>query len=206
VRQAEIAAKPDHAVYFPYRQAPHSGWLMQMAFVTHPAAPGLQLGTSLRAAVHSVDANMPITQLTSIEDLIATTGAERTFQARLLAGFAALALVLSLIGIYGVASYAVTMRTREIGIRMALGARAGDVVRMVLGRMLLLAGTGLAVGIGGALFATRVLGKMLYEVRPDDPSTMIAVGSILAASAIAASWLPARRAARVDPLVALRWE
>jgi putative ABC transport system permease protein len=79
-------------------------------------------------------------------------------------------------------------------------------VRMVLGRMLLLAGTGLAVGIGGALFATRVLGKMLYEVRPDDPSTMIAVGSILAASAIAASWLPARRAARVDPLVALRWE
>jgi ABC-type antimicrobial peptide transport system permease subunit len=89
---------------------------------------------------------------------------------------------------------------------MALGARSGDVVRMVLGRMLLLAAAGLAVGIAGALFATRALEKMLYEVKPDDPSTMVAVAAILAAAAIAASWLPARRAARVDPLVALRWE
>jgi ABC-type antimicrobial peptide transport system permease subunit len=124
----------------------------------------------------------------------------------LLAAFASLALLLALIGIYGVAAYAVAMRTREIGIRMALGARAGDVVQLVLQRTMLLSGLGLALGIGLALFATRTLEKMLFEVEPGDPSTMIVVGTVLAAAATAAGWFPARRAARVDPLVALRWE
>jgi ABC-type antimicrobial peptide transport system permease subunit len=114
--------------------------------------------------------------------------------------------VLALIGIYGVAAYAVAMRTREIGIRMALGAKAADVVRLVLRRILLLSAAGLIIGVAGSLFATRALEKMLFEVKPNDPTTMIAVATVLAATALAASWLPARRAARVDPLVALRWD
>jgi predicted permease len=206
VRQEQLTAPPNHAVYFPYRQTPVNGWLLHMTFVTRPATADLRIAPALRAAVHAVDPNMPITQFISMEDLIATTGAERTFQARLLGAFASLALVLALIGIYGVAAYAVAMRTREIGIRMALGAKAADVVRLVLRRILLLSAAGLIIGVAGSLFATRALEKMLFEVKPTDPTTMIAVATVLAATALAASWLPARRAARVDPLVALRWD
>jgi len=139
-------------------------------------------------------------------DVVAATGAERAFQARLLAAFAALALVLAVIGVYGVLAYAVAARTREIGIRMALGAEARDVLRMTLLRTSALAAGGLAFGTAGALFATRVLEKMLFEVTSHDAPTMIAAGSILGLAAIAAGWLPARRASRVDPMIALRWE
>jgi ABC-type antimicrobial peptide transport system permease subunit len=144
--------------------------------------------------------------MASMQDLMVTTAAERTFQARLLAAFAALALVLAVVGIYGVLAYAVAMRTREIGIRMALGAKSGDVLRMVLRRTLTIAATGLALGTAGALFATRVLEKLLFEVKPNDAATMSVVVCILGAAALAAGWIPARRAAQVDPLVALRWE
>jgi putative ABC transport system permease protein len=206
VRQDRLTAPPDHAVYFPFRQSPNDGWLLHMTYVTRQSTPELRIAPSLRAAVHAVDPNMPITQFTTMQDLIATTGAERTFQARLLSAFATLALLLALIGIYGIAAYAVAMRTREIGIRMALGARAADVVRLVLLRTIVLCGGGLVLGMGGSLYATRALEKMLFEVKPHDPATMAGVGAVLAATALVAAWFPARRAARVDPLVALRWE
>jgi predicted permease len=206
VRQEGLAAPPDHAVYFPIGQTPVSGWLLHMAFVTRPSHPYLRIGPSLRAAIHAVDPSMPIAQFTSMQDLVVRTGAERTFQARLITVFATLALVLALIGIYGVAAYAVTMRTREIGIRMALGARRADVVRLVLRRTLALSASGLVLGLGGAFFATRALEKLLFEVKPNDPATMVAVAVVLASAAVLAGWFPARRAAQVDPLVALRWE
>ena len=133
-------------------------------------------------------------------------GAERTFQSRLLVAFALLALALAAIGVYGVLAFAVAMRTREIGIRMALGANAADMMRMVMRRTAALAGCGLALGAAAALFATRVLEKILFEVRPNDTATMIAVACVLGMAALTAGWIPARRAARVDPLVALRWE
>jgi predicted permease len=206
VRQHQLTSLPDHAVYFPFRQAPHDGWLLHVNFVTRQAAPDLRAAPSLRAAIHAVDANMPITQFASMQDLIARTGAERTFQTRLLSAFAGLALLLALIGIYGIAAYAVTTRTREIGIRMALGARAADVVRLVLLKMIALCGCGLGLGMASSLYATRALEKMLFEVKPNDPATMVSVGAVLAATALVAAWFPARHAARVDPLVALRWE
>jgi putative ABC transport system permease protein len=120
--------------------------------------------------------------------------------------FAILALVLAAVGIYGVLAFSVAQRTHEIGIRMALGARNADVLRMVLRRTAALVSAGLAIGTAGALAVTRVLAKFLFEVRPTDPLTFVVVVLVLAAAALAAGWIPARRATRVDPMVALRYE
>jgi len=206
VRQWSLAKTPSPALYFPYRQSPHAGWLPQMTFVARTAGAAPRVAPAMRAAVREVDADQPIERMASMPDVVAATGAERAFQARLLTAFAVLALALAVIGVYGVLAYAVAARTREIGIRMALGAQARDVLGMILRRTSALAAGGLAFGTAGALFATRVLEKMLFEVTPHDAPTMIAVGSILGLAAIAAGWLPARRASRVDPMIALRWE
>ena len=206
VRQVGLTQKADPAVYFGYRQSPHDGWLPQMTFVMRTPPGDRAVAPAVRAAVRAVDADQPIERMASMQDLMTMTGAERTFQARLMGSFAALALALAVIGVYGVLAYSVAMRTREIGIRMALGARAGEVLRMVLRRTLLLAGAGLALGTAGALFATRLLEKMLFEVKPSDTETFVAVAVVLGAAALAAGWIPARRAAQVDPLVALRYE
>jgi putative ABC transport system permease protein len=124
----------------------------------------------------------------------------------LLAAFAVSALLLAVVGIYGVVSYSVTQRTRELGVRMALGADAGATMRLVLGRSMLLVGAGVLVGLFGSIAMTRVIGGLLYQVSPLDPGVLIAVSLLIAASALAASFVPARRATRVDPLVALRFE
>jgi ABC-type antimicrobial peptide transport system permease subunit len=123
-----------------------------------------------------------------------------------LAVFAAMALVLAAIGIYGVMSYLVTQRTREIGIRIALGARSADVLKLVVRRGALLAGAGIAIGAAGALAATRALAALLYQVKPDDPETYVAIAAVLGAVALMASYLPARRATWVEPSQALRSE
>jgi ABC-type antimicrobial peptide transport system permease subunit len=120
--------------------------------------------------------------------------------------FAGIAVVLATIGVYGVVSYSVSQRTQEIGIRVALGARAGDVSRLVLREGLLLGGLGVAVGLAAALASTRVLESLLFEVTPTDPVTLGAVAGLLLAVAVAATVLPARRATKVDPMVALRYE
>jgi ABC-type antimicrobial peptide transport system permease subunit len=132
--------------------------------------------------------------------------AEPRFQARLLGAFAALALLLAAVGIYGVLAYNVAQRTHEIGIRMALGAQAADVLRMILRRTMVLTGTGVVIGIAGALAVTRVLTKFLFGVTPTDPLTFVAVALTLVAAALAAGLIPARRAMRVDPMIALRHE
>jgi ABC-type antimicrobial peptide transport system permease subunit len=141
-----------------------------------------------------------------MQDLVAVTTAEPLFQARLLALFSGLALLLAAIGIYGVLAYSVAERRREIGIRVALGARAGDVSRIVLRRTLALALPGVALGVVGALAATRVLERLLFGVKPNDPLTLVSVVVLLAAVALVAALVPARRAARVDPMLALRAE
>jgi putative ABC transport system permease protein len=206
VRQQSLTKEAEPAIYFSYLQTPINGWLRHMTYVVRSRTPAAQIVPVMRAAVRGVDADQPVERSISMEDLIAATGAERTFQARLLAAFAGIALALAAIGVYGVLAYAVALRTREIGIRMALGAKEGHVVSMVLRRTATIAATGVAIGVPGALLATRVLEKMLFGVKPNDPATVTAVACILVAAALFAGWIPARRAAKVDPLVALRWE
>jgi ABC-type antimicrobial peptide transport system permease subunit len=142
----------------------------------------------------------------TMDDIISGTLAPRRFSMTLLGVFAGLALLLSSVGIYGVISYLVGQRTQEIGIRVALGARRIDVCRAVLGRGLKMALVGVAMGIAAALGLTRVMGSMLYGVSPWDPATFCGVALVLLLVALAACYLPARRALRVDPIVALRHE
>jgi putative ABC transport system permease protein len=130
----------------------------------------------------------------------------RQFNMTLLSVFAALALVLAAIGIYGVIAYGVTQRTHEIGVRIALGAEQGDVMRLVLGQGVVLAGSGIGMGIAGALALTRLLAGYLYRVQPTDPIALGSTALLLGAVAMLASYIPARRAAKVDPLIALRHE
>jgi putative ABC transport system permease protein len=153
-----------------------------------------------------MDQDLPTQSITKMEALIADTMTEARSQTRLLGLFSMMALVLAAIGIYGVLACSVAERTHEIGIRMAMGAGEKDVLWMVLRRTLVLTGSGVLIGTLGALAVTRVLTKFLFEVTPTDPSTFLAVTGILLIVALSAAWIPAQRAARVYPLVALRHE
>jgi len=147
-----------------------------------------------------------VQSIATMQELVAATTAEPRFQARLLGVFSLLALLLATVGIYGVLAYSVSQRTHEIGIRMALGAETGDVVGMVLRRTAVLAGAGILLGAAGALVLTRVLARFLFEVKPADPATFLSVAVVLAVVAMAAGFIPARRATRIDPAVSLRYE
>jgi putative ABC transport system permease protein len=160
----------------------------------------------LQSAVVSVAPSVPIYRLSTMERKISGTLERSHFDTFLLAIFAATALILSSVGIYGVLSYMVAQRTRDIGIRMALGASQRQVVREVLGFGIRLTAIGLAVGLAGALAATRLLSSMLYGVRTTDAITFGIVSLILIVVALLASYLPARRAMKVDPIIALRYE
>ncbi|MBZ5728652.1 MAG: ABC transporter permease [Acidobacteriia bacterium] len=165
-----------------------------------------RLERTVRAAFLAVDKTQPVFRVQPMESYVAATLAERTFTLALLGLFGALALALAAVGIYGVVSYTVSLRTREVGIRMALGAGRRDVLGMVLRQGLALVGMGLAAGFAASLALTRLLASLLFEVRPTDVTTSAAVAVVLAAVALLASYLPAHRAAKVDPMVALRWE
>ena len=142
----------------------------------------------------------------TLQQLVDKSVSPRRFTVLLLGGFAVFALVLASLGIYALISYSVNQRTQEIGIRMALGAQTQDVLRMVLGHAGALAGIGIAIGAAGAALLTRFMSGMLYDVRPFDAVTFVAVAAILAAVALLAAFVPGRRAARVDPVIALRAE
>jgi len=165
-----------------------------------------QMERSVRAAFYDVDKTQPVFDVKPMEDYVAATLAERTFTLALLALFGLLALTLAAVGIYGVVSYLVNERTREVGIRMALGAERRDVLAMVLRQGLGLVVAGLAAGFAASLFLARLLVSLLFEVPPTDLATSVAVAALLAAVALVACYVPARRASRVDPLVALRYE
>jgi putative ABC transport system permease protein len=205
IRQQSLSDAPQPAIYQPLEQVTRPFFLSHVSYVVRTAQSPLSVAASMRGALYQVDKNQPAS-IMSLNDLATATTAETWFQTRLISAFSILALFLAAIGIYGVLAYAITERTREIGIRMALGAQQSDVALMLLKRTLLLVGAGLVVGGSGALLLTRVLGKFLFEVRPTDPATFVSVAAILALTGIIAGLLPAWRATRVDPVVALRWE
>ncbi len=164
------------------------------------------LAKAIEGVVWSVDKDAPITHIETLDEIVSNSAAQPRFQTVLLGSFGALALLLAIIGIYGMISYSVVQRTHEIGVRMALGAQAGDVLRLVVKQGIALALVGAVAGLGVALGVTRYLTSMLYDVHADDPLTMIAVAVVLTLVALAACYIPARRAMRVDPMVALRYE
>jgi putative ABC transport system permease protein len=153
-----------------------------------------------------VDSQLPITKVETMTNVAAESVAARSFNMVLVGLFAVLALVLAAVGIYGVMSYAVTQRTQEIGIRMALGASATDVLKLIIKNGLTLTLIGVLIGVAGAIALTRLLATMLFGVTPTDSLTFVAVSLVLIVVALLACYLPARRATKVDPLVALRYE
>jgi putative ABC transport system permease protein len=192
-------------IYVPYAQF-RSTRLQPRALVVRTAGRPEALLPSLQRAVASVDPDQPLVSVSSMEQNLAEFIAPQRFDATLMAVFAALGLALAAVGIFGVMSYRVAQRTHEIGIRMALGARAGDVRRAVLAEALATAACGIALGWTGAWALTRYLAALLFTVKPGDPLTLAAVSALLLGTAAAAGYLPARRASRIDPMAALRAE
>jgi predicted permease len=206
VRQAGLDIPPLPEIYFPYVQKGFDVWLDDATLVIRTAVPPAGLASDIRQAVRSVDPGLPLYQVMTMEDVIASSLASRRLNLWLLGIFAGIALVLSAAGLYGVISYLVAQRTREIGVRIALGAQTRDVIRMVMSQGARLTAAGVALGLLGALAFTQVLASLLYGVSARDPLTFAGVAALLAAVALLATWLPARRAARVDPMVAIRKE
>ncbi len=174
--------------------------------VVRTAGDPATMAAAVEAEVHKIDPTLPITEVTTMDELLAASVATRRFTMMLLTVFAALALILAAVGIYGVMSYAVSQRTQEIGIRIALGAQTRDIQRMIIGRGARLAFAGTLLGMAGGLGAARLVASMLYRVRPSDPAIFLGVSALLIAVALLACWIPARRAMRVDPIIALRYE
>ena len=181
------------------------GWIPDYLVIRAKGSP-LALTPAVRKVIAAVDPEQPVSEVQTMEDIVDKNVTDRRQQMTLLGAFAGLALLLASIGLYGVLSYAVTQRSREIGLRMALGASAGDVTRLVVGHGVALTGAGLAIGLLTSWAATRALKNLLYGVSATDPTTFAAVATLLMLISMAACWIPARRASRVDPVVVLREE
>jgi putative ABC transport system permease protein len=177
-----------------------------MTIAARTAVTPLDLAVPLREAVWNVDRDQPVYRVRNMDQVIYERVKGPLVAAQVMGSVSILALVLAAVGIYGVVGYSVSQRTGEIGIRMALGARRSSIFHMILKQGLLLVALGLAIGLAAAFLSLRVLGSILYGISASDPATYAALSLVLLAVALVASFLPARRATRVDPLVALRYE
>jgi ABC-type antimicrobial peptide transport system permease subunit len=210
VKYSGLAAPPDDVVYRPFAQQP---WVAPFLVVRTTADPA-ELAPTLRRAIASVDAGTVVSQVTSLDQVVTDATAQPRFRAVLLASFAGLALAIAGVGLYGVVMYAVSRRTREIGIRIALGATSREVLGMVVGEGLKIAAAGialgtadpaeLALGTAAAWALSRVVTGLLYGIAPTDPVSFLAASAGLLGLTLLASYIPARRAARIDPIAALR--
>jgi putative ABC transport system permease protein len=201
-RQTDLKVAPQPTIFLANAQGP----MYFARLVVRTGADPHQLARAVQAAIHRVDPDQAISNVETMDDIFSDSVARPRFQLVLLLVFAGIAVLLATIGVYGVVSYSVTQRTQEIGIRVALGARSMDVSGMVLREGLLLGGLGVALGLAAAVAATRLLSSLLFQVTPTDPVTLGAVAGLLLAVTLAATLLPARRATKVDPMVALHYE
>jgi putative ABC transport system permease protein len=202
VRYEGLDTTPRPAIYWPFARNPYGGMTVAVRTAMDP-------DPVIRAVVEHIrrqDPLLAVGEIRTMETVVSESVAQRRMTMLLLGIFAGAALLVAAVGIYGVIAYSVTQRWQEIGIRMALGARGGDVLRMIVGQAAMLAAIGIATGAAGAFFLTRLMRGLLFEVEPHDPVTFIAVAAVLATIALLASYLPGRRATRVDPVIALRAE
>ena len=198
VHQYGLDAAPTMDIYFTGGWTPYA--------VVRTSSDPVALAQAAIAVIHEFDSNLPVTHVMSLHNLLSDSVSSRRFSTFLLGMFAGLALLLAAVGIYGVMSYVVSMRTSEIGMRMALGAQPGDIWKLVIGRGARLALAGVALGLVGAVVLTKFIASLLYGVKPTDPLTFGGVAALLIGVALLACYVPARRAMRVDPIVALRYE
>lgn len=201
-RQARLQDSPEPTIFLSNSQAP----MFFATLVVRASGDPRQIARSVEAAVHRVDPDQAVSDIRTMETVFSDSVASPRFQSVLLLVFAGLALALAVIGVYGVVSYAISERTNEIGIRVALGAHPGDVVRLVLREVLVLATIAIGLGVAGSLVLSRVLQTLLFEITPTDATTLASACGVILAVSVLAAILPARRAMRADPIVALRYE
>jgi putative ABC transport system permease protein len=192
-------------MYLPYSQQ-LTEFFRNSTLVVHARGETAPLERAIQRATWDLDASLPVTRIRKIEQILEGEVRQPRRQGLLIAAFAGVALLLAGIGLYGVVSYLVARRTQEIGVRMALGAQRGDILRLVLGQGMELVVVGVGIGLAGAWMLTRWIASLLFEVSPTDPATFAAVSGLLGLVAMLACYLPARRAAQVDPMAALRQE
>lgn len=206
IKQRWLSEPARLTVYQPYTQVADPLYLSQMVFIARSRAKPDLIAGVMRERLHEVDKDQPAYALETMQSLISSSLAEPKYESTLLAAFAAIAMLIAAVGIYGVAAFFVGQRIHEIGIRMALGAERGDVLLMVLRRSFVLATLGVGLGLCGSLAATRVLRAFLFEVKTTDASTFLLVSLALVGVVTVSSYIPARRATKIDPMVALRYE
>jgi len=177
-----------------------------MTLVARSSTAPLGLASAIRSEISALDKNLPIADIKTMEELVATTKAPRQFNTLLLVVFATVALALAVVGLYGVLAYSVSERTQEIGVRLALGAQVGSVLKLVIGQGMKLVVIGVVIGLAGSFALTRLMARLLFGVGPTDPLTFISVAALLMLVALLACWIPARRATKVDPMAILRHE
>ena len=202
VRDVALSQEPGPMMYVPFAQAPLYGGEV----VVRSSLSTSSVAAAIRQAVHSIDKNLPVTDVGAFPDALGQSVSRERFRTFLLGSFSAIALALAAVGVFGVISYSASQRTHEIGIRMALGARRRDVLHLILGQGAKLALLGLGIGVGLAFLLTRFIASLLYGVSATDPMTFGAAAIVLLGVAVTACYIPARRAMRVDPMVALRYQ
>jgi putative ABC transport system permease protein len=202
IKQTTLDAVARPAMYMPHLQSPNNG----MTVLVRTSGDPLAIAAAVRAQVRAIDRDLPVTHVQSMVQVLGASVAQQRFSMLVVGLFAVLALVLSTVGIYGVMAYSVSRRAHEIGVRMALGARTGQVLKLVLREGMTLTLIGIAIGLLGSFALTRLMATLLFGVSAKDPFTFISVAILLAAVALLACYIPARRATKVDPLVALRYE
>jgi putative ABC transport system permease protein len=201
-KQDTLSGLDHRAVYVSYMQRPDGYFAVVIRTRNDPNT----MISAARAALSSVDSTIPLAHVSTLDDVVFQSVRDQRASVLLLGSLGGLALLLTAIGIYGVLAYTVAQQTREIGVRMALGASPGNVLRLVLRRGLLLVTAGAAIGLAASLALTRLMASLLFGVKPTDPATFAAVVFVLFSVAVIACWIPAWRATRVDPMVALRYE